>query len=216
MNLGLPRSMIASGVVHSVLLLLILWMGALWRSSLPAITEITLVSGNGTPSGPQGAGVPEATAGGRHGTTRTRAVRTGKHPKVTMATPEFMTLGRKPRRSGEELMGSGSGDGGGQPGTAMGTGPAGGGAGRKVTFSTKPEMPRWAEEQGIVAKVRLWFQVLPDGSVDPQIVVKRTSGYRELDQLAIKAMRQWEFEPLPPGSPAQKQPGEIEMSFVTE
>lgn len=62
-----------------------------------------------------------------------------------------------------------------------------------------PRYPAWAEQQGIEAAVVLEFSVEPSGIVKDAIVVVRTSGYPELDDLAKKALRKWKFVPLPDG-----------------
>ncbi len=62
-----------------------------------------------------------------------------------------------------------------------------------------PQYPAWAEQKGIEAAVVLQFSVEPTGVVKDAIVVVRTSGYPELDELAKKALRKWKFVPLTDG-----------------
>ncbi len=66
-------------------------------------------------------------------------------------------------------------------------------AGRLVMARTIPEYPAWAEEQGIMASVKLYFTVTSQGQVRSNIKIQKTSGYPELDQLTIDALRRWRF-----------------------
>lgn len=72
-------------------------------------------------------------------------------------------------------------------------------AGRKIIRSEKPAYPRWLQEAGITASVTISFSVAPDGSVKKNAMVYRTSGYPELDSLAIDALMGFKFEALPTG-----------------
>jgi TonB family protein len=215
-TLNLPGSLTASAVVHALVVLLAIVFGRLLTPKLPPLVEITLVTGQGSGGAPSGAAVHTAVKpGGQRGTAVGRPIKGVVKGQVTLATPDYVPVGKKPRRSGETLMGAESGEGAGLPGATMGTG-TGVGAGRKVRYQEPLEYPDWAKEQGIVAKVVLRFKVLPNGSVDSQIIVRRTSGWRQLDELAIKSMRNYLFEPLLPGSPQIPQWGEIALSFVAE
>ncbi|MCE5301252.1 MAG: energy transducer TonB [Spirochaetia bacterium] len=66
-------------------------------------------------------------------------------------------------------------------------------SGRTITRKLAPQYPRWAEEQGIEAQVTISFSVRPDGSVKDNAYVDRTSGYPELDQLALEALQQFRW-----------------------
>ncbi|MBI5200032.1 MAG: TonB family protein, partial [Elusimicrobia bacterium] len=35
-----------------------------------------------------------------------------------------------------------------------------------------------------------------DGTIKRSIVIKRTSGFPELDRLALEALRKWKFQPI--------------------
>ena len=211
---NLRGSLLWSSAGHG-LLLLFFWLSGLGMSRLPVITEITLVSGPNPGGAPQGAAVAHARPGGRKGTGRVKPIHAVKRGQVSIATPEFVPVGKKPKRSGEELMGGPGGEGGGDPGTTMGTGPAGG-AGRKVRYQEPLDYPDWAKEQGIDAKVVLKFKVLPNGSVDSQLMVSRTSGWRQLDDAAMKSLRNYQFEPLPAAAVQQAQWGELTFHFKPE
>jgi TonB family protein len=213
-TLGLPRSVGVSAAAHAALLLGAAVFGPLFAPKLPVITEITLVSGPGAGPAPSGA-VVTPRPGGRRGTSAVSTVKRAAKGSVSIATPEFVPVGRKPRRSGEELMGAGPGDGG-AAGPTMGAGPASGGAGRLVKYAEPLEYPDWAKEQGIDAKVVLIIKVMPNGSVDPNIVVTRTSGWRQLDELAIRTLRQYQFAPLPHDAPQVAQGGTITLHFKAE
>lgn len=63
-----------------------------------------------------------------------------------------------------------------------------------------PSYPAWAEERGIEASVILECAVEAGGIVKENIVVVRSSGYPELDELARKALRRWKFVPVTDGS----------------
>jgi protein TonB len=70
---------------------------------------------------------------------------------------------------------------------------------RPISFKVIPEYPAWAEEQGIMGSVRLYFTVDADGNVRTNIRVTKTTGYPALDQLGIDALKKWKFVPLSGG-----------------
>lgn len=65
--------------------------------------------------------------------------------------------------------------------------------GRKILSSPLPTYPEWARSRGVQADVAIRFSVSPDGAVRREVFLERTSGYRELDQLAQDAIRRWRF-----------------------
>lgn len=67
---------------------------------------------------------------------------------------------------------------------------------RKVVRSFVPEFPAWAKARNIEADVAIRFFVSATGEVRDNAVVERTSGYPELDKLAMTALKQWKFTPL--------------------
>ena len=71
---------------------------------------------------------------------------------------------------------------------------------RGISFKVIPEYPAWAEEQGIMGSVRLYFTVDAAGNVRSNIRVTKTTGYPALDQLGIDALKKWKFVPLAGGS----------------
>jgi TonB family protein len=209
----LRNSFAVSAAAHLLALSLLSWGMNMFSPRLPRITEITLVSGESKEPATMGAG--QAAAPGGHAGQSVRTVKAASKGHVTMASPEFVPIGRKPRRSGETLMGSETGAGGGVIGANTGPGSAAG-LGRRIKYQEPLEYPDWAKEQGIDAKVTLQFKVLSSGAVDTQIIVKRTAGWRQLDELAIKSLRNFQFEPLDPASPQVPQWGELTFHFKPE
>ena len=49
--------------------------------------------------------------------------------------------------------------------------------------------------RGIDVFVQVKFQVQRDGRVRPGAVIKRTSGFPEVDRRALEALRRWRFAP---------------------
>jgi TonB family protein len=98
----------------------------------------------------------------------------------TAALPNVSAIARRPARAARPLF--------------QISGPL---ANRPVLFKQIPEYPAWAEAKGIQAAVTLQFTVSPEGNVRSNIMVARTSGFTSLDQLAVDALRQWRFQPLP-------------------
>lgn len=96
------------------------------------------------------------------------------------ALPNVSAIARRPARAARPLF--------------QITGPL---ANRPVLFKQIPEYPSWAEAKGIQAAVTLQFTVSPEGDVRNNIMVARTSGFPSLDQLAVEALKQWRFQPLP-------------------
>ena len=213
MTFNLRNSFAVSGIAHILALALFSWGMGAFAPRLPRITEITLVSGESREPATMGAGL-NTTAGGQAGQS-IRTVKAATKGHVTMASPEFVPIGKKPKRSGESLMGAETGSGGGVLGGTTGPGGAAG-VGRRIKYQEPLEYPDWAKEQGIDAKVTLMFKVLSSGAVDTQIVVKRTAGWRQLDELAIKSLRNFQFEPLPPSAPQVAQWGELTFHFKPE
>ena len=54
--------------------------------------------------------------------------------------------------------------------------------------------PRWAVRQGWQGKCAIAIEVLPDGALGRYKVMQST-GYRVLDNEAVKAVRSWKFHP---------------------
>jgi TonB family protein len=87
-------------------------------------------------------------------------------------------------------------------------------ADRKVVNYDIPEFPSWAKDQGILdASVAIRFWVNKDGEVLPNMRVEHTSGYGQLDRLAMDSLAKWKFAPL---LSEEKQWGVITFKFVLE
>lgn len=68
------------------------------------------------------------------------------------------------------------------------------GASRRRIRTVEPVVPSWVEEQGIETSTALRIEILEDGRVG-NAWLTRSSGYRELDNLAGAAVREWLYEP---------------------
>ncbi|MBI4345473.1 MAG: TonB family protein, partial [Elusimicrobia bacterium] len=88
--------------------------------------------------------------------------------------------------------GGGFGEGGGPVSWSV-EGPVGN---RKVLRRVLPKCPDWVSQRGLELTVQLKFQVLDDGTIKRSVVIKRTSGFPDLDRLAIEALQKWKFQPL--------------------
>ncbi len=85
---------------------------------------------------------------------------------------------------------------------------------RKILRLKMPRYPAWAEEQGIEASVTVALSVYPDGSVNEgSVYVEATSGYAELDRLAMEAAKQFIFAPLPKSKGHKLESGSIRFVF---
>lgn len=85
---------------------------------------------------------------------------------------------------------------------------------RKVIQSYIPEYPAWARSRNIEADVSIRFTVTPQGSVIDRPVVERTSGFPELDRLALEALKKWRFSLL--SGSDQEQWGVITFRFLMD
>jgi len=85
---------------------------------------------------------------------------------------------------------------------------------REITKKVKPRYPKWALDQRISGTVTVRIWVLPNGKVKGAGQVLSSSGYPDLDQVVIDALRCWEFAPLGPGVKSEEQWGDITFLFV--
>jgi TonB family protein len=85
---------------------------------------------------------------------------------------------------------------------------------REITRKLVPRYPKWALDRRVsgTVVVRLWVQ--PDGKVKSTPTVETSSGYPDLDQVVVDALRGWEFAPLGPGVKSEDQWGIITFKFV--
>jgi TonB family protein len=68
------------------------------------------------------------------------------------------------------------------------------GASRRRIRTVEPEVPAWVEERGIETSTALRIEILEGGRIG-NAWLTRSSGYRELDNLAAAAVREWLYEP---------------------
>lgn len=85
-------------------------------------------------------------------------------------------------------------------------------AGRRILSMALPAYPDWAKAKGIEVDVLIRFFVGPDGLVQERMIIERTSGFKELDDLCMEALRKIVFIPLPAGS-KEEQWGIITFRF---
>jgi TonB family protein len=86
-------------------------------------------------------------------------------------------------------------------------------ANRKRLKMFMPRYPRWAEEQGIECTVSVHLFVLPNGNVKNNLYVEQGSGYGEIDNLAMEALKRFKFAPLMPSERQVEQEGTIVFYF---
>jgi TonB family protein len=85
---------------------------------------------------------------------------------------------------------------------------------RAITKKLVPRYPKWALERRIsgTVGVRVWVQ--PNGKVKGAPTVESSSGYPDLDQVVVDALRGWEFAPLGSGVKTEDQWGVITFKFM--
>jgi len=85
---------------------------------------------------------------------------------------------------------------------------------REITRRLVPRYPKWALDRRVsgTVVVRIWVQ--PDGQVKGAPTVESSSGYPDLDQVVVDALRGWEFAALGPGVKSEDQWGVITFKFV--
>lgn len=85
---------------------------------------------------------------------------------------------------------------------------------RKVVNLVVPKYPAWARARNIEADVAIRFTVSPAGEVRNDAVVQRTSGFTELDKLALEALMKWKFSAL--SGNGQDQWGVVTFRFLLD
>ena len=85
---------------------------------------------------------------------------------------------------------------------------------REITKKLVPRYPQWALERRVsgTVVVRIWVQ--PNGQVKSAPTVESSSGYPDLDQVVVDALRGWEFAALGPSVKSEDQWGIITFKFV--
>lgn len=84
---------------------------------------------------------------------------------------------------------------------------------RKILKMELPPYPRWAEEKGLEASVSIRLWVNPKGKVLENFYLEKTTGYSELDHLAMEALQRFEFVPIPDDQPQEDEWGVATFRF---
>jgi TonB family protein len=84
---------------------------------------------------------------------------------------------------------------------------------RRIMQKYMPRYPRWAEEQGIECTVSIHFFVVPAGFVKDNLYIEQSSGYPEMDNLAMTALKAFQFAPLGSDERQVEQEGVIAFYF---
>jgi TonB family protein len=80
---------------------------------------------------------------------------------------------------------------------------------------TSPQYPEAARKRGIEGWVELAFTVMPNGSVD-DVEVRNASPADVFDDAAIRAVRQWKFEPVVRNGEKVQQRAMIRLKFANQ
>jgi len=87
-------------------------------------------------------------------------------------------------------------------------------AGRGITRKILPQYPSWCQSRGISGSVKIRIWVNPSGFVREGALIEMSSGYPDLDQSVINAVKSWLFEALPANVQQEAQWGVITFRFV--
>jgi len=85
----------------------------------------------------------------------------------------------------------------------------------KKVKMTAPQYPESARKRGIEGWVELAFTVMPNGSVD-DVEVRNASPADVFDEAAIRAVRQWRFEPVVRNGEKIQQRAMIRLKFANQ
>ena len=86
-------------------------------------------------------------------------------------------------------------------------------AGRKILKSVTPQYTARARQKGWEGVVAVHFTVLADGRVKDNTYFQQSSVHRDLNQMALEAIKQFRFAPLPAEQSAVEQWGVITIVF---
>jgi len=86
-------------------------------------------------------------------------------------------------------------------------------SGRKILKSVPPEYTAKARQKGWEGVVAVHFTVLADGRVKDNTYFEQSSVHRDLNQMALEAIKQFRFAPLPADQAAVEQWGVITIVF---
>lgn len=84
---------------------------------------------------------------------------------------------------------------------------------RRILKLKLPRYPRWAEEKGVEATIAVWLAATPQGEVESNLYIVRTSGYPEWDRLIIDVVKQIRFAPLPDEDALREDTGVATFNF---
>ncbi len=87
-------------------------------------------------------------------------------------------------------------------------------ADREILKKFLPQYPAWCLQRGISGVVKIRVEVNPEGSVRENIRIEISSGYPDLDQSVVNAVKAWLFAPLSSGVKQEIQWGIITFKFV--
>jgi TonB family protein len=85
---------------------------------------------------------------------------------------------------------------------------------RKVISKPTTPYPEWAQKKGLTAIISVQIAVNPNGTVQKDILIIRTSGFGSWDKLVINSVRNWKFAALESSEVVQS--GIITFQFVLE
>jgi TonB family protein len=85
--------------------------------------------------------------------------------------------------------------------------------GRKIVKSVVPEYTARARKNGWEGVVAVHFTVLADGRVKDNTYLEQSSVHRDLNQMALDAIKKFRFAPLPADQSAVEQWGVITIVF---
>jgi protein TonB len=86
-------------------------------------------------------------------------------------------------------------------------------SGRKILKSVTPQYTARARQKGWEGVVAVHFTVLADGRVKDNTYFQQSSVHRDLNQMALTAIKQFRFAPLPADQAAVEQWGVITIVF---
>ncbi|MBN2537480.1 energy transducer TonB [candidate division WOR-3 bacterium] len=85
---------------------------------------------------------------------------------------------------------------------------------REISRRVVPRYPQWAVQRRISGTVVVRIWVSPNGRVKGSPQVETSSGYPDLDQVVVGALKDWEFAPLGPDVKSEDQWGVITFKFT--
>jgi len=85
---------------------------------------------------------------------------------------------------------------------------------REIVRKVVPRYPKWALDRRISGTVVIRLWVMPDGQVRGVPTIETSSGYPDLDQVVVDALKSWEFAPLGPDVESEDQWGVITFRFT--